>query len=177
MHMLFPIFALLLAMAGTAQGEVLDAAPHGFTVRHVTEIPASRFAVYDAAIEVDRWWSGEHTVSGVAANLYLEPRPQGCFCERLGEDGGLTHLTVSFVNPGVMLRLSGGLGPLGLMGISGNMTWEFDQQGEVTTLTLTYAVGGYLPQGLDSLAGAVDAVLTEQMTRLANYVETGDPAT
>jgi len=82
---------------------------------------------------------------------------------------------VTFVNPGVLLRLTGGLGPLGLMGVAGNMTWEFDDSEDGTKVTLKYAVGGYMPGGLDSIASAVDGVLVEAMTRLKSYVETGSP--
>lgn len=176
MQTLFPIFAILLAISSAAQAEVLDAARNGFTIRHVIEIAAQREDVYDAAVRVGDWWNGDHTFSGVATSLYLEPRPQGCFCESLGEGAGLVHMTVTFVNPGVMLRLSGGLGPLGLLGVDGNMTWEFAQTDGGTTVTLNYAVGGYRPEGVDGLAGPVDFVLTEQMTRLARFVETGEPA-
>jgi hypothetical protein len=80
-------------------------------------------------------------------------------------------MTVTFVNPTVMLRLSGGLGPLGLMGVSGNMTWEFEDSDEGTSVTWNYAVGGYLPQGLDQIASAVDAVLSEQLNSLKRFVD------
>lgn len=157
-----------------ANAEVLDAGPGGFTISHQTEISASRIDVYRAAIgNVGDWWSDDHTLSGHAGNMYIEARTQGCFCERLGEAGGVVHLIVTFVNPGVILRLSGGLGPLGLMGVSGNMTWEFDDSESGTTVTLNYAVGGYLAGGLDSIAAAVDGVLVEQMTRLKAFVENG----
>ena len=84
-------------------------------------------------------------------------------------------MTVTFVNPGVMLRLTGGLGPLGLMGVAGNMTWEFDQAETGTVVTLQYSVGGYMDGGLDTVASAVDGVLVEAMTRLKSFVETGSP--
>jgi hypothetical protein len=42
-------------------------------------------------------------------------------------------------------------------------------------VTLNYAVGGYYPDGLDTLAPAVNGVLEEAMTRLRDFVETGDP--
>ncbi|MEO8053486.1 MAG: hypothetical protein ABI833_24060, partial [Acidobacteriota bacterium] len=35
---------------------------------------------------------------------------------------------------------------------------------------------GYLPAGMDSWAAPVDSVVTEQFTRLKNYVEHGSPA-
>jgi hypothetical protein len=177
-HRFLIALATLLAVFGMrpAQADVLDSAANGFTVRHQVDIAAERMQVYGlAAARVDGWWRSDHTVSGDAANLYIETTIPGCFCERLGEDGGLVHMTVSFVNPGTMLRFTGGLGPLGLMGVSGNMTWEFEDSETGTRVTLQYAVGGYLEGGLDAVAGPVDAVLTEQLNRLKSYAEFGDP--
>lgn len=167
---------IALTAAGSAAAAVSDAAPNGFTVTHEVTIAERRPAVYLAATaRIGEWWSSDHTVSANAANLSLDARVHGCFCETLGDGAGLVHMAVTFVNPNVLLRLSGGLGPLGLMGVAGNMTWEFEDVPEGTLLTLNYAVGGYMPGGLDSVAGAVDGVLGEQMTRLKSYVETGSP--
>ena len=83
------------------------------------------------------------------------------------------HLTVTMVNPAVVIRLTGGLGPLGLMGVSGNMTWEFEDADGATRVRFTYAVGGYRPDGLDGIAAPVDAVIGEALARLKTYVETG----
>lgn len=164
----------VMAAISSASADVLDASPEGFTTRHEVTIPASRLEVYEKLTrDVGQWWNAEHTVSGDAASLYIDPRPMGCFCETLGPDAGLVHMMVTFANPGVLLRLSGGLGPLGLMGVSGNMTFEMDEVDGVTTVALQYAVGGYQPGGLDQLAAAVDGVLVEQLERLANYVESG----
>lgn len=172
------LLTALIALGATsiASAEVLDAAANGFTVRHVVTIAAERQTVYKAAVtRIGEWWSSDHTVSGNATNLYLTDSIPGCFCERLGEGSGLVHLSVSFVNPGVMLRLTGGLGPLGLMGVSGNMTWEFDDSADETVVTFQYAVGGYMAGGLDTIADPVDGVLIEQMKRLKTFVETGSP--
>lgn len=170
-------FLTIILGVNAANGEVLDAAANGFTIRHQVQISADRNTVYQAAVDdIGDWWNGEHTVSGDAANLYMDTRVQGCFCERLGENTGLVHLSISFVNPGVMLRLTGGLGPLGLMGVAGNMTWEFESNDNGTLMSLQYAVGGYMADGLDLLAAPVDSVLVEAVTRLATYVETGSPS-
>lgn len=172
-----PRNALLCALAslggGQVAAEVIDAGAAGFTTRHVLKIEAGRAEVYRAAVrDLALWWSDDLTASGTAANLYLDARPQGCFCERLGApDAGIVHLTVTFVNPGVMLRLSGGLGPLGLMGVAGNLTWEFRDADDATEVVWTYAVGGWLPEGGGELAGPVDAALADQVARLKAYVE------
>ncbi len=123
--------------------------------------------------EIDQWWSSDHTVSGDAARLHIDARPQGCFCERLGKDAGVVHMTVTTVFPGTVLRLTGGLGPLGLMGVNGNMTWEFADAGDKTEVRFTYAVGGYRPGGLDKMAEIVDSVIAEALLRLKAHIETG----
>ena len=167
-----PLKVLACLIAANANGEVLDAAPGGFSISHQTQVSAGRIEVYNAAVNnIGDWWSDDHTLSGDAGNMYIEARTQGCFCERLGETGGVVHLVVTFVNPGVILRLSGGLGPLGLMGVSGNMTWEFVDAENGTIVKLNYAVGGYMDGGLDSIAEAVNGVLVEQMTSLKAFVE------
>jgi hypothetical protein len=159
-------------IATEANSEVLNAAPGGFTISYQTEISAARIDVYNAAVNnVGDWWSDDHTYTGNAGNMYIEAKTQGCFCEKLGVDGGVVHLVVTFVNPGEMLRLTGGLGPLGLMGVNGNMTWEFTDSEEGTIVTLNYALGGYMDGGLDSIAEAVDGVLVGQMTSLKAFVE------
>lgn len=177
MKRLHPVLALTGILAAPAvPAEVVDAAPGGFSIRHSIEIAAPRADVWVAAMdEIGEWWSDDHTVSGDAGRMSIDAKPQGCFCEMLGPRSGVVHMTVTFVNPAVMLRMSGGLGPLGLMGTAGNMTWEFDDSETGTTLTLRYAVGGYLAQGLDQVAGAVDAVLAGQLDSLKRFAETQRP--
>ena len=165
----------LLGAAPMATAEVIDSAPSGFSLVHEVIIDAPRPEVWSAAVSsVGRWWSSDHTISGDAANMSIDPVPQGCFCEAIGEHAGVVHLTVTFINPGVLLRLTGGLGPLGLMGVDGNMTWEFFEVDGKTRVKFAYVVGGYRPGGLDTVAGPVDAVIGEALDRLKAYVETGD---
>ena len=122
------VAAIGLSLTTTpASAEVLDASPVGFSTRTVIETTRSRIEAYDVFIQdIGRWWNPDHTMSGTSAAPYLDARPMGCFCESLGNGAGLVHMTVTFANPGVLLRLSGGLGPLGLLGTSGNMTIEFE---------------------------------------------------
>lgn len=172
--------AVLLIVAcihnNAALGEVLDAGTGGFSLVHEVTIDAARSDVWRAAVsEVGKWWSSDHTISGDAGNMSIDARPQGCFCESIGEHTGVVHLTVTFVNTNVLLRLTGGLGPLGLMGVNGNMTWEFfDADDDGTTVKFSYAVGGYRPGGLDEIAGPVDYVIGEALLRLKAHMETGD---
>ncbi len=172
------VCAVMLAavlVGGRAQAEVASAAPGGFEVVNEVLIDAPRARAWRSAVdEVGQWWSSDHTVSGDASRLSIDPKPQGCFCERLGDGAGVVHLTVTMVSPEVVLRMTGGLGPLGLMGVNGNMTWEFDDVDEQTRVRWIYAVGGYHDGGLDSIAAAVDNVLVEALRRLEAHVETGN---
>jgi len=168
--------AALLMLNSTATAEVSDSAENGFTTTHEVIVDAPRVRVWQAAVdEIGEWWSDDHTVNGNAGRMSIESAPQGCFCETFENGGGVVHMKVTFVNPGIILRLTGGLGPLGLIGVSGNMTWEFFDAEEGTRVRFTYVVGGYRPGGLDAVAIPVDYVIGEALTRMQAFVETGDP--
>jgi hypothetical protein len=53
------------------------------------------------------------------------------------------------------------------------MTWMIEPatQGSGSTLTMTYAAGGYAAGGLDKLADIVDTVLAQQVKLLKAYAE------
>ena len=175
---LVAVTLFLGAIANNSIAEVTAAGPGGFTLAHEVTIDAERVDAWQAAvIEVGEWWSDDHTISGNAAAMTIDPRPMGCFCEAIANGGGVVHLTVTFVNPDVLLRMTGGLGPLGLMGVDGNMTWEFFDAEQGTRVRFAYAVGGYSPDGLDTIAPAVDYVIGEALQRLKTYVETGEADT
>ena len=165
---------LVLGMTSQeAPGEVTDAGPNGFSLVNELTINGSRAEVWQAAVDhVGQWWSDDHTISGDAGNMTIEAVPQGCFCEAISDHAGVVHLTVTFVNPEIILRLTGGLGPLGLLGINGNMTWEFFDAGEDTRVRFSYVVGGYRPEGLEDIAEPVDFVIGEALMLLKAHVET-----
>jgi hypothetical protein len=167
-----------LALSTTVFAEVTDSAANGFTTVNELVIDAGRAQSWVAAVgEVGQWWSPDHTVSGEAVRMSIAPVLQGCFCETLGEKAGVVHLTVTMVNPTHLLRMTGGLGPLGLMGVEGNMTWEFLEEETGTRVRFTYAIGGYAKDGLEQIAPAVDYVVGEALIRLKAYIETGSPET
>jgi hypothetical protein len=56
------------------------------------------------------------------------------------------------------------------------MSIEFSPADGGTKLLVTYSVAGYLPSGMNTWAVPVDSVVTQQFTRLKNYVEKGDAA-
>jgi hypothetical protein len=82
-------------------------------------------------------------------------------------------MQVVAVMPGKMLVMTGGLGPLLSVAATGSMKIGLAPANGGTQLQVTYSVTGYLPAGMNTWAAPVDGVLTEQFTRLKNYVETG----
>jgi uncharacterized protein YndB with AHSA1/START domain len=168
--LLVVVVALTAANAGA---EVIDRAAGGFTVKATVTVNAPpQIAYASLAQHIGEWWDSEHTYSGDSKNLSLIAEPGGCMCETLPNAGSVQHGTVVNVAPGQMLRLSAALGPLQQLGVSGSLTWQFARSGASATIaTLTYAVGGYAPGGLDTLADIVDMVMTRQLQRLAEHAE------
>ena len=173
----FLIGAFLLCGACWARAEVVDSAASGFTVRGTVTIGAAPEEVYRKLVRnVGNWWASDHTFSGDARNLSIEERPGGCFCEKLPNGGGVRHMEVVNLAPGKMVVLSGGLGPLQSVAATGSMQFQFAAaEGGTTKLVFTYTVVGYQPAGMSSWAAPVDSVLRQQMVRLKNFVEHGDP--
>jgi len=172
------LIAAISALApGWAMAEVVDAASNGFTVKTTLRIQAAPEDVYRRLIDhVGDWWSSEHTFSGDSHNLSIEGKAMGCFCEKLPNEGRVRHMEVVFLAPGKTLGLTGALGPLQSIAAAGNMRVQLSPADRGTKLEVTYAVTGYLPAGMNAWAAPVDSVLTEQFTRLKNYIEHGNPA-
>jgi uncharacterized protein YndB with AHSA1/START domain len=170
-------FLIVIAVRATpARADVLDATDAGFSIKIALAVNATPAAVFQAITgRITAWWSPSHTFSGSSSNLTLDPRPGGCFCERL-PGGGVQHMVVTHVNAPGLLVLHGGLGPLGTLAVSGSMSFAISPEAMSNSrLVLSYEVGGYAPKGLTSLAPAVNTVLTEQVQRLKNLVERGTP--
>jgi uncharacterized protein YndB with AHSA1/START domain len=171
------IAAILLLTASLAQAEVADSSANGFTVKFSVNIQAPPADVYKKFVHnVGDWWNSQHTFSGDAHNITIDDKLGGCFCEKLPDGGGSRHFEVIFVAPQKQLVLSGAMGPLQGLGAAGTMTIRFAAAGTGTKVDVTYAVGGYLPGGLNTWATPVDSVVHEQFDRMKAYIETGSPA-
>jgi hypothetical protein len=161
------------AVPARADAAVTDRTPGGFTVKISVPVSAPPDIVYASLVRhVAEWWDQEHTYSGDSKNLSIIAEPGGCFCEALPNGGGVQHATVIYVAPGQLVRMVGSLGPLQSAGVTGALSWAFARSGSAgATLTLTYVVGGYFPGGLDTIADAVDMVLSRQVSLLRQYAE------
>lgn len=171
----FVLLTALTLAATPAAAAVVEASATGFQVKNSVEIKAPAKQVYKALIQPSRWWSKDHSYSGDARNLSINPRAGGCWCE-VWPGGQVEHMRVVFVMPEKQIRFAGALGPLQTTGASGHMDWTLAEKDGVTTLTWIYNVGGYNKGGLNAWAAPVDGVLKEAMERAKRYVETGKPS-
>jgi uncharacterized protein YndB with AHSA1/START domain len=159
-----------------AQAEVADSSANGFAVKITVNIKAPPEEVYRKLVRnVGDWWDSEHTFSHDAHNLSIEEKVTGCFCEKLPNNGGVRHMQVVYLAPGKGLILNGALGPLQSIAATGNMSFQLAPADGGTKLDVSYAVTGYLKAGMNTWAAPVDGVLGEQIARLKNYIERGNP--
>lgn len=166
------VFVASAALSSPALAEVKSATEAGFEVSAIVTVAASPGQAYAALIAPAKWWSAAHSYSGDAANLSIEPRAGGCFCEKLKNGGAVEHLRVVYVEPGRMLRLQGGLGPLQGEAAVGTLTWTIAAApAGGATITQSYVVAGYIRGGTAKLAAPVDAVLAEQLSRLKAHLD------
>ncbi len=176
MRKIWLIIVLCALAPMSSQADVADSAPDGFTIKVANVIHAGPDAIYNRLVHnIGDWWSPEHTFSGDAHNLSIDDKAMGCFCEKLPNGGGARYAEIIMVMPGKMLVLSGALGPLQRLAVTGTLSFVILPMHDSSRLEVTYSVGGYLPGGLNVWAAPVDKALTEQVNRLKSYVETGSP--
>ena len=166
------LLAGLLALSTPAGAEVVSSGPNGFVVRETASIVAPVSQAYAAFARIGSWWSGEHSYSGEAANMRLELRAGGCFCEQW-KGGGVEHLRVAVVQPNERIVMTGALGPLLYEGASGAMDVQFERIAGGAKVTMTYRAGGFANGNGNTMAPLVDSVLGEQMKRFRTFAAKG----
>src|SRR3954464_7238148 len=142
--------AIILLCPRWASAEVADSSTNGFTVKTSVTIQSSPDEVYRRLVHnIGDWWNPQHTLSGEAHNLTIDEKPMGCFCETLPGQGGVRHMEVLRFVQGKILVLSGGIGPLQPFAAAATMTIQLYPGETGTTVEVTYAVAGYLTQGMN----------------------------
>jgi uncharacterized protein YndB with AHSA1/START domain len=168
------VLALLVALATPATAEVAASAPDGFTVRQVRTVGAAPAPAFAALLGWGRWWSGEHSYSGDAANTVLDPHAGGCLCERWA-GGEVAHGRVLMILPPRVLRLDAPFGPLQALPGKAMLTFTLAPVAGGTRIAVEMRAAGLAADGYDRLAPSVDAVLAVQADRLARLIDTGRP--
>jgi uncharacterized protein YndB with AHSA1/START domain len=164
--------AVALAAGAPALAEVSASTETGFATHSEVVVAATPAQVWAEMTKPAGWWNAEHSYSGNAANMHLDPVAGGCFCEVIptsaGEPAGqVEHMRVLYVAPYSTLRLSGGLGPLQAEAVTGVLTMTLKPEGAMTRISWDYVVGGYMRMKMAEMAPVVDGVVGEQLLRLA----------
>ncbi len=164
-------WGLALVLVLPAQAAVIDSTPGGFTLENSEVVPVDTDTAWKTLVQdVGQWWPADHTWWGDASKLSIQARVGGCFCEING-DQQAWHMSVAFVDPGKTLRMTGGLGPLQGMGVSGALEFRLAPvEGGGTRITLWYRAGGYTPDDLSKFAPVVDRVQALQLGGLAKLL-------
>ncbi len=168
---------LLVACAATpisnrASADVVTLHDQGFVLSKRITVRASPATVYRTLGKPATWWSGKHSWSGDARNLSMQLKAGGCFCEALPkEKGSVEHGRVIYARPGKMVRLHAALGPLQAEAVSATLTWTLKPVTGGTEIVQDYIVSGMIRGGAATFAPAVDAVLSEQLERLARRID------
>jgi len=169
--------ACALLSGQPALAEVTASSDAGFASHNEVLVDAAPAEAWAAMTQPSQWWNGAHSYSGDAANMTLDARAGGCFCEAIpGANGGpagqTEHMRVIYVAPGSTLRLAGGLGPLQAEAVTGVLTMTIAADGEKSKISWDYVVGGYMRMPMAELAPLVDQVVREQLLRLATRLGT-----
>lgn len=167
----FIAFALAAGFAASAHADVVDVAANGMEIKHVVHIAAPPEKIWAALIAPAKWWSSDHTFSGSSANITFDAKIGGCWCETMPNGGGVEHMRVTHMRPPAMLVTRGSLGPFYNLAADGTLTFSLAASGTETDLTLTFRAGGYVREGFQKWAPAVDGVLGEQVGNLKKYTE------
>lgn len=166
------LVAICLLASAPAAAEVVERHADGFTLRFEVAMETTPEDAYGAVGEIGRWWDGAHTYSGAAANMTLRLEPGGCLCEALANGEVFEHGRVvsADLEDGVILNAP--LGPLKASATRADLSFIWPSENRGRTLTMTFVVEG---PGLGAMADPVNGVMQIQYSRLARYVEYGEP--
>jgi len=170
------IMASLALAVQPARADIVTRSETGFVVRLASEVTAPPAEAWKTILTPAQWWQSQHTFSGDAANLKLDPQVGGCFCEVLPppdgapatqKPGGVQHMRVVYIEPPRAMRLVGALGPLQSEALAATMTITVKPTDKGSRILFEYVVGGFMRYKVDEIAPAVDRMLSAQLTSLA----------
>lgn len=161
------ILALAIGLVATTQthADVVEASGDHYVLKHEGRSTLSPADLWARLIKPETWWHPDHSYSGDAGNLSLEPVAGGLWREEW-EDGSVLHGEVLNAVPGKLLRLDAPFGPLQGMGVSVVWTISIKADGTGSLVTFDEIANGSASSKLDALAPAVDGVKGEAMRRL-----------
>lgn len=176
------VIAMLLASPAAAK--VHETSDNGFVLRYSLDVPSGTGESWRVLLTPAQWWSAQDSYSGDAANLSLDARAGGCFCEILPSKvspnaaprGSVEHMRVIYVEQPRALRMTGALGPLQSGAGTGTLTILLKPAGAGTRILWEYVYGGYMRDDVQATANTVDRVLASQVMGLGAKLGADTPA-
>ena len=167
-----PQLCLLSALFGLglptlASAEVIASAPDHFTLKLEAHSALSPAETWARLVEPSEWWQSDHTYSGDARNLSLDPQAGGLWREDW-DGGSVWHGSVLQAQPEQTLVLSAPFGPL--QGLAVMSVWTISlapTESGGTKITFDHVTNGTGASNLDALAPAVDFVKQQAIESLA----------
>ena len=156
----------LLLLAGTSAQSAPQVTPTGFLVKLETNIHAPVAKVYEALVaQIGSWWNPEHTYSHDAKNLSIDPRPGGCFCEKLPNGGGVVNF--KYDSFGRRTRKASPAGTTNYLYGEANLAAEIDGAANIVA---SYAAG----PAMDELLGMRRTTLASNSRIVSADLSTAD---
>ena len=116
-----------------------------------------------------QWWHANHTYSGDANNLSLDPRAGGLWREDW-DGGSVAHGKVLYAKPPTLLRLEAPFGPLQEKAIDAIWTISISPLETGSSVTFEFIANGSAFSKLDELAPAVEMVKTQALKTLVQPI-------
>ena len=113
-----------------------------FHIKQEYSIHGKPERVFDAlTTKVDTWWN--HGFASPQSVFRIEPWIGGRFFEDFGEEKeGALFATITYIRAGAKLKMTGLMGMAGAL--IGTISYELEQQGDITLLKLSHQVIGEL---------------------------------
>ena len=169
------VAGLALLLPTPAAAQIVERHADGFTLRYADTVEVGRGDVAMAIEAVSAWWDGDHTYTGSAANLSLDLRVGGCFCEAMADGSTFEHGRVTAFDDDHLV-LEAPLGPLKGIATRAELRFSWPEAASLTHdetgVVMVFVVEG---PGLGAFADAVDQVMRGQHTRLLHLIEHGTP--
>ena len=73
----------LVLWATAARADIIQSPPGLTEISFQLHVATNAAGAYAAVTHPEKWWNGEHSYSGDAANMTLEAVAGGCWCEKL----------------------------------------------------------------------------------------------
>lgn len=161
--------ALIFGLATPAAAEVVSRSEDAFTLKFSARTEYGPGRIAGSLAGLPHWWDPAHTYTGDAANLSLDLRPGGCWCEKLADGTDFDHGRTVSTTIGE-IRFHAPFGPLRGTATRADLTVAWTLVDRAMEPTWTFVVEG---PGVGAMAGAVDGVMEGGFRRWIHWLETG----